>query len=443
MTSPRKEDRPPHCPTSVNRALHVTGAPGDEPARGRPGPGRPGAGWCCSGDSGLRPPCRARRPATPTRCRPSEEGLRPGAAERVPELVPASGPLPASLARALPPAALVSCAACLCWAPGAALPLPRPLLHDATPHPGWSTSQESEASLQPRIPHRTPSTAAQRQPWPLAAGAGEEGQLGFATGAVRRRARGCVHHSLRAARLRLTGKRPTGKRTSQHPRDGFADPPETLGLRSWGSLVPRCLSIQQAPTARAGPRRQAGARRPVRDVRDARCAGAGVDPPERRRSLPGSGRRAGLRTPLRVLRGLRRPVQGHAASGQGSWTRRSLPMQCDRETPRPGPASATMCKARTLCPLPGERPSPGTGEAWGRGLPVLGTRVHEHSRRARRAAQRIDGRVSCPPGPQGAGCAGRPPRTALRLPTGHCPPMPGQQRPPPGLRPAGGCDPSE
>lgn len=143
LTSPRKEDRPPHCPTSVNRALHVTGAPGDEPARGRPGPGRPGAGWCCSGDSGLRPPCRARRPATPTRCRPSEEGLRPGAAGRMPELVPASGSLPASLARALPPAALVSCAACLCWAPGAALPLPRPLLHDATPHPGWSTSQES------------------------------------------------------------------------------------------------------------------------------------------------------------------------------------------------------------------------------------------------------------------------------------------------------------
>lgn len=52
-----------------------------------------------------------------------------------------------------------------------------------------------------------------------------------------------------------------------------------------------------------------------------------------------------------------------------------------------------------------------------------------------RAARRIDGRVSCPPGPQRAGRAGRPPRTALRVPSAHCPAMPGQQRPRPALGP--------
>lgn len=63
------------------------------------------------------------------------------------------------------------------------------------------------------------------------------------------------------------------------------------------------------------------------------------------------------------------------ASGQGSWTRRSLLMQCDRETPRSGPASATttttptpMCKAGSLCSLSWREPVPQDWRSLGPGF---------------------------------------------------------------------------
>lgn len=139
-------------------------------------------------------------------------------------------------------------------------------------------------------------------------------------------------------------------------------PPEPLGVRSWRSLVPGELSIQQAPARCLGPRGQARAACSAVRRRQDRLAPTGAE------LCPGT------RAAKRFERRGAETVQV-TASGRGSWTRRSLLMQCDRETPRSGPASATttttpapMCKAGSLCSLSWREPVPQDWRSLGPGF---------------------------------------------------------------------------
>lgn len=211
-----------------------------------------------------------------------------GLGARVPASLRAPACWPGS--RSLPPAALVSCAVSLCWAPGATLPLLRPL---SPPSPRMTRPTALPRSLGEGGPDREAPTSSGA--WSTAA------QLlsGSAGRSQQERARsdswaspqvpvccgalGGAFHNLRAVQLSLRGKCPTGKRMNQHPRDGFAP-----------SRAPGCPFMEEP-----GPRgalHSAGSRpMPGPPGPGASCVQRGAQAPgstraDGRRALPGHAR---------------------------------------------------------------------------------------------------------------------------------------------------------